>query len=46
MPRIMDAEQALADLHQTLSPEAADGWLEDDRRGAEALDDDLRDPWD
>lgn len=45
MPEIMDAEQALSDLYQTLSPEAAEDWLEDAHRGAEALDDDLRDPW-
>ena len=39
------AEQALADLYRTLSPEAAEGWQEDARRGGTRLDDALRDPW-
>ncbi|NGP53566.1 type II toxin-antitoxin system Phd/YefM family antitoxin [Thioalkalivibrio sp. XN8] len=44
-PGRQDAQQALADLYRTLSPEAAEGWLEDARRGNETLDDELRDPW-
>ncbi|NGX16133.1 type II toxin-antitoxin system Phd/YefM family antitoxin [Wenzhouxiangella sp. XN24] len=44
-PGRQDAQQALADLYRTLAPEAAQDWLEDARRGGEALDDELRDPW-
>lgn len=44
-PGTQNAEQALADLYRTLSPEAAEGWLEDGRRGHEALDETWRDPW-
>jgi antitoxin (DNA-binding transcriptional repressor) of toxin-antitoxin stability system len=44
-PGHQSAEQALADLYRTLSPETAAGWLEDARRGDEALDGALRDPW-
>jgi antitoxin (DNA-binding transcriptional repressor) of toxin-antitoxin stability system len=44
-PGEQTAEQALADLYRTLSPEAAAGWLEDARRGRDALDDESRDPW-
>ncbi len=44
-PGEQSAEQALADLYRTLSPEAAEGWLEDARRGSRTLDDELRDPW-
>jgi antitoxin (DNA-binding transcriptional repressor) of toxin-antitoxin stability system len=44
-PGRQDAQQALADLYRTLPPEAAQDWLDDARRGGEALDDELRDPW-
>lgn len=44
-PGRQNAEQALADLYRTLPPEAADDWLEDARRGSEALDEQLQDPW-
>ncbi len=44
-PGEQNAQQALADLYRTLPPEAAEGWLEDARRGGEALDDEPRDPW-
>lgn len=42
----MSAEQALADLYRVLPDHAAEGWLEDARRGMTGLDDSLRDPWD
>jgi antitoxin (DNA-binding transcriptional repressor) of toxin-antitoxin stability system len=44
-PGHQTAEQALADLYRTLPAEAADGWLEDARRGSDTLDEELRDPW-
>jgi antitoxin (DNA-binding transcriptional repressor) of toxin-antitoxin stability system len=44
-PGLQTAEQALADLYRTLPPDAAGGWPEDARRGGDALDDELRDPW-
>ncbi|MFU8897071.1 MAG: type II toxin-antitoxin system Phd/YefM family antitoxin [Gammaproteobacteria bacterium] len=44
-PGEQNAEQALADLYRTLSPGVAEGWLEDARRGGEALDEEPRDPW-
>ena len=44
-PGQQNAEQALADLYRTLPAEAAEGWLEDARRGGDLLDDELRDPW-
>ena len=44
-PGRQDAQQALADLYRTLSPEAAKDWQADARRGDVVLDDELRDPW-
>jgi len=44
-PGEQSAEQALADLYRTLSPQVAESWLDDARRGSDALDDELRDPW-
>jgi antitoxin (DNA-binding transcriptional repressor) of toxin-antitoxin stability system len=44
-PGVQSAEQALADLFRALPPEAAEGWLDDARRGADALADEPRDPW-
>ncbi len=44
-PGRQNAEQALADLYRTLSPEAAADWLEDARRGRENLGEAVRDPW-
>ena len=44
-PGRQNAQQALADLYRTLSPEAAEHWLEDARRGGELLDEESRDPW-
>ena len=44
-PGEQNAEHALADLYRTLSPQAAEGWLDDARRGRAALDEELRDPW-
>jgi hypothetical protein len=45
MQKITATELALADLYRMLAPGAADGWLEDSRRGSEILDEQLRDPW-
>lgn len=45
-PGEQSAEQAMADLYRTLPPEAAEGWLEDARRGSSLLDDEARNPWD
>ncbi|MDT8439555.1 MAG: type II toxin-antitoxin system Phd/YefM family antitoxin [Wenzhouxiangellaceae bacterium] len=44
-PGRMTAEQALADLYQTLDPVDAETWQADARRGDSALSDELRDPW-
>ncbi len=44
-PGIMSAEQALADLHESLEPAAGERWEADARRGDSALSDELRDPW-
>lgn len=44
-PGEQTAAQALADLYRTLPPDAAESWLEDARRGHEALADELQDPW-
>jgi antitoxin (DNA-binding transcriptional repressor) of toxin-antitoxin stability system len=44
-PGEQSAEQALADLYRTLSPQAAEGWLDDARRGSSGLDEEQRDPW-
>ena len=44
-PGVQTARQALADLYRSLPPEAAEGWLDDARRGGKALDDEPRDPW-
>jgi antitoxin (DNA-binding transcriptional repressor) of toxin-antitoxin stability system len=44
-PGQQNAAQALADLYRVLPPEAAEGWLEDARRGGRGLDDEPRDPW-
>ena len=44
-PGEMTAEQAMADLYRTLDDRAAETWLEDSRKGADSLNDDLRDPW-
>ena len=41
IPVKQTAEEALADLYRTLSPEAAKGWLEDARRGHALLEDGL-----
>ena len=40
----MTALEAMADLYQTLSPEAGTDWLEDSRI-PEKLNKELRDPW-
>ena len=44
-PGEQTAQQALADLYRTLSPEAAEGWLADAGRGSLALDQETHDPW-
>jgi antitoxin (DNA-binding transcriptional repressor) of toxin-antitoxin stability system len=41
----LTALEAMADLYQTLTPEAGQSWLEDSRMPAH-LSDELRDPWD
>lgn len=41
----MTALEAMADLYQTLPPEAGQDWLEDSRMPVK-LSDELRDPWD
>jgi antitoxin (DNA-binding transcriptional repressor) of toxin-antitoxin stability system len=41
----LTALEAMADLYQTLSPEAGQNWLEDSRMPVQ-LSDELRDPWD
>ena len=41
----MTALEAMADLYQTLPPEAAEGWLEESRIPGR-LKDELRDSWD
>jgi len=44
-PGIMSAEQALADLHESCDPAAAESREDDARRGDAALSDELCDPW-
>lgn len=41
----MTAIEAMADLYQTLPPDAADGWLEESRMG-ERVAEETSDPWD
>ncbi len=41
----MTALEAMADLYQTLPPDAAQDWLEESRMPG-SLRDELRDPWD
>jgi hypothetical protein len=41
----MTALEAMADLYQTLAPEAGQNWLEDSRMPVQ-LSEELRDPWD
>ncbi len=44
-PGKQTALEALADLYRTLSPEAADGWVEQAREGISGATDELSDPW-
>lgn len=41
----LTAIEAMADIYQTLPPDAGKGWLEDSRN-APNLSDDVLDPWD
>ena len=42
----MTALEAMADLYQTLAPEAGQNWLEDSRIPPVQLSEELHDPWD
>ena len=44
-PPHMTALEAMADLYQTLPPEAAEDWLEESRMPGR-VSEELRDPWD
>lgn len=44
-PATLTALEAMADLYQTLPPEAAEGWLKDSCPTDPGLHDEVRDPW-
>jgi len=45
-PGLLSADEAMADLYRTISPEAAEGWIDDARRDEALLSNELRNPWD